>query len=152
MPTLTFYRQVRRDGGVRTGVEIDDETLLGLFEGESEEPDPVLSWWVVMECSGEPFPDRPEPSRQWLLDHADVFRNALLALGGVLDAGLDIESWPYRPAPMVTVIEGEEILITTTCAISRRYAGQRLPVLLRDIAEHWGEILHSLHAGYEATL
>ena len=34
---LTFYRQRRVDGGIRTGVMVGDETVLELFEGGDEE-------------------------------------------------------------------------------------------------------------------
>jgi len=41
MPTITFFRQARNDGGVRTGIEVEGQTVLSRFEGE-EADDPAL--------------------------------------------------------------------------------------------------------------
>ena len=52
MPNLTFYRQKRVDGGVRTGVELDGETVASLFEEGDPERDPALLWFVDLRCEG----------------------------------------------------------------------------------------------------
>jgi hypothetical protein len=37
MTKLTFYRQGRKDGGIRTGVEVNDESVLGcVFRSNSD--------------------------------------------------------------------------------------------------------------------
>jgi hypothetical protein len=42
MSTTTFYRQARRDGGMRSGIDIDDNPAFMRFEeGRSEDFDPT---------------------------------------------------------------------------------------------------------------
>ena len=43
MPNLTFYRQARIDGGIRTGIELDEDTVFEYFEEGGSEPDPHCS-------------------------------------------------------------------------------------------------------------
>ena len=64
MPELDFYRQQRRDGAIRTGIEIDGETVLGRFEQVAEDANPVLAWWVDVRCKGRRLPDEPEAARR----------------------------------------------------------------------------------------
>jgi len=60
MPTITFYRQARRDGGIRTGIEIDQNTVLMRFDRGRKESDPALLWCVDVRCSGARLPREPE--------------------------------------------------------------------------------------------
>ena len=39
MPELTFYRQGRCDGGIRTGIELDERDDLRAFRGRRAEDD-----------------------------------------------------------------------------------------------------------------
>ena len=42
MPQLTFFKQMRQDGGVRTGVELDGEVVLGMYSPAPDDSDPSL--------------------------------------------------------------------------------------------------------------
>ena len=72
MPNLTFYRQARIDGGIRTGIELDEDAVFEHFEEGGPELDPTLLWYVDLRCQGPGLPDEPRKAREWLIDHADV--------------------------------------------------------------------------------
>jgi hypothetical protein len=42
MSRVVFYRQLRMDGGYRTGLEVDGETVYGLFEEGQTDNNPRL--------------------------------------------------------------------------------------------------------------
>ena len=64
MTKLTFYRQGRKDGGIRTGVEVNDESVLGRFEEGDKETDSALDWYVDIRCSVSKLGNDPEDARR----------------------------------------------------------------------------------------
>jgi hypothetical protein len=58
-----FYKHVRRDGGIRLGVEVDDVTAFHHFLPGSKELNPALLWWVDLRCYGRKLPDDPEEKK-----------------------------------------------------------------------------------------
>src|SRR5260370_39414020 len=91
MPVITFYRQARRDGCIRTGVELDGDVLFGRLEGGSTDFDPVLTWYVELQCAGENLPQEAEVIRQWLIDRAPFFQTGRESLAQELDTGLSLQ-------------------------------------------------------------
>jgi hypothetical protein len=143
MRKLAFYRQQRRDGGIRTAIDVNDEAELGRFENEAdfEHTDPVLAWWVDVRCEGPKLPTDPEKARQWFLDQADVIRRGLQTLAGEMKAGIDFDNWPVLwPVPKPP--RGVRMIIA--CSASRRPVALEMPRILTDIAEHWEERVRNL--------
>src|SRR5438309_1549162 len=85
--TLTFYRQERADGGVRTGIMAGDSTVLELFEAPEEEYDPSLIWSIDIRCHGSSLPFNAEGARAWLLENGAMIRDGLSRFTEHLRAG-----------------------------------------------------------------
>jgi hypothetical protein len=65
MAKITFYRQKRRDGGLHTGITINGWNAMEMDEGiDWDDADPVLLWYVDVQCEGKMLPDRPETARR----------------------------------------------------------------------------------------
>jgi hypothetical protein len=139
---VVFYRQKRRDGGIRTAIEVNGENELGLEEGfDSAEPDPVLLWWVDLRCEGKKLPTDPERVRQWLLAHGRVIRGALAALAEEIAAGVDFNSSPYLwPVPKPP----RGVRMTVAVCALRRVDARAMRDVLADVADRWDEILNKL--------
>ena len=141
MATLAFFRQERVDGGVRTGIDVDGQTVLQDYQPGSDEHDPALLWYVDLRCEGDSLPATAQEARPWLIDHAPAITQALRELAEELTAGIDHELWPYeRKVPGVQ--EGVHTRIVI-CAV-RRLAATELANPLRDIAKNWNIFLDRL--------
>jgi hypothetical protein len=150
MTTLTFYRQSRLDGGIRMGIEIDGETVFGLFEEGQSQDNPVLAWFVNVEARGEALPNTPEEARAWFLQQGSEVQAVLFELADDLGPGLDPDVWPRR-----RVYEGAAdggVLLEVTCSAMRRFAGQQIGAILRDLAQNWSMRVQELPAAAEASL
>ena len=142
MPTVTFYRQARRDGGTRTGIEIDGEVVLGRFEEGRGEFDPALIWYVDVESTGDSLPGDAEGAREWLTAHAEVICRNLRALADQLANGVDIDAGSTRSDH----VPETGASITVRCSAARRAEGQHMGEILRGLADGWDERIRSLPA------
>lgn len=151
MPQITFYRQARIDGGTRMGVEVDGETVLGRFDELGRDDDPVLAWFLVVECRGDDLPTDGEAARNWLLAHGDELRPALANLADAMAAGIDFDLWPMRRT-LLEPTAHRPFSAEVTCAAFRRGDGQRIAAQLADLSDHWDEYLTRLGQLQGATL
>jgi hypothetical protein len=144
MTKITFYHQKRRDGGIRTGIEINGETELGLEEGFTrEEEDPVLLWFVDLRCEGKKLPTDPEEVRAWLLKYGAVIRAGLKSLAEEIQAGIDFNTFPYLwPVPGAP----RGVRMTLACSAMRRMDARSIRNVLLEIAAHWQERVARLPA------
>jgi hypothetical protein len=138
---LTWYRQKRVDGGVRTAIDVDDVTLFHLFENVSDQPDPVLLWYVDLRCTGARLPVTPPAVREWLLGQAPVVRAGLVVIAEEVRAGVDAGIWPFRRE--LTGLPGRVKATLVYCA-ARRQDRLDLADILTDVAGHWEERIQSL--------
>jgi hypothetical protein len=139
MEKLTFFHQKRRDGGIRTGVEINDERILECFEPGSPREDSRLLWWIDVRCSQKTWPVEPEEVRAWLLENAQRIEGGLKALAAELNAGID-KDWPVRH-----VVPGRAgIKIEIFCSAMRRVAGREIQAELSNLACNWQTIIAEL--------
>lgn len=141
MHKLTLYRQKRQDGGTRTAITINGVNVLHYFEGGKAPPDPVLLWYVDIRCEGKRLPLQPDKAREWLLAHHAHFEQALTQLAEKLAVGLDYAVCPLEwevpePPPHVRV--------AIVCMAVRRVAALQLSSLLKEIRDHWVDILQRL--------
>ena len=144
MSTLRFYQQERYDGGLRTGVGIDSQTLLQEFRPGSEESDPALLWYVDVVLEVERLPKHAEEARSWLIKYSAAIVSSLRALSERLEIGLDNDSkWPYeaRIAGLPRGIRGRIVL----SAIGRLPEGV-LARRLNELANEWESVLERLTA------
>jgi hypothetical protein len=141
MHTLTFYRQARRDGGVRTGIDIDDDTVLVRFDPGREDSDPALLWYVDVRCRGTRLPRDADGARDWLLRQAKTIKGLLESLAGDVPVGADPDQWPLTKQARVSPAG---VTITVACSAMRRVEAQRIAEVLRDTAKHWEEWVDEL--------
>jgi hypothetical protein len=149
MTRLTFYKQRRRDGGVRSGIELDDETTL-LWNFRDPEPgtedDPLgsaLDWYIDLRCQGESLPLHPEAARAWFLENAPAFREAALALAQEMSAGWN-DFYPVRWGRFSRLPEG--VTAELVCSAVRRVAERGLGRVIEEYAESLEQELRSLQA------
>jgi hypothetical protein len=142
MPTINFYRQFRRDGGFRTGVEVDGESVLMQFDpGDAggDEPDPRLVWYVDVSCRGGSLPREVGAVRRWLLRHEAGITRTIHALAKSVPQGIDPSDWPLRKEAKIGLVK-----LAVTCSVVRRLEAQRVSEILRDVADKWTERLTAL--------
>jgi len=139
MKNLTFYHQKRRDGGVRTGVELDGERMLERFEPGSPLEDPKLLWWIDVRCSQKTWPSEPEEVRAWLLESAQKIEGGLRAFAAELGAGIDI-NWPAK----YVVSSRTGVKIEIFCSAMRRVGGREIQAEISKLAKNWQTIIAQL--------
>ncbi len=141
MRTITFYRQKRIDGGIRTGVEVGGNTVLSTFESGDGTNDPALLWYVDIICEGPRLPQDSEDARRWLSLQGKNVRRLLDLLAKKVVAGVDSGDWPVHQQ---STIRGVKMRVS--CSAVRRLEARKLTDILEDIAQHWDEYVGSLAA------
>jgi hypothetical protein len=147
MQKLTFFRQKRVDGGIRTGVDLDSNLLLQEFTRGSKNYDPALLWFVDIEFQGTRLPREPEAARKWLVLQGDAVRNILEKLGRSVEAGLDAD-WPAKTTP-VRLPDGTRV--SAACSAVRRVEARRIGEVLQETAAGWEKILAGLSGPVQAS-
>lgn len=144
MSNLTFFRQTRNDGGIRTGVEVDDTLLLHCFEEGNDEDDPSIAWFIDLRFEGPEFSHEAEGARAFLLDRQNMICSALAKLAEELNAtGVDAGAWPLqRPLPAA----GDGVSLTLVCSALRRLDGRHIGGRLTELASKWASIVSALPA------
>ena len=139
MTKLTFYHQVRADGGKRTGIESDTETLLHHFAPGGKEHDPALLWYVDLRCEGERLPDTPEGAREWFVRNEGYFVAQLRAIANDgLSVGFDAELMPLQ-RNLADAPDGARVTVVVSAV--KRLLGRDIAPRLCELADHWGELL-----------
>ena len=142
MSTITFFRQARQDGGIRTGIDIDRDTVLARFEAGDENADPALLWYVDVRLEGKKLPRTPEAARNLLIEKGPSIRSALLRTAEELAAGMDVSDWPLQRRATI----GAGVRVNIVCSAIRRVEAHQIADVLRDIAEHWDHRVSDLPA------
>lgn len=140
---LTFYTQARRDGGVRTALEINDNTVLARFQSGDKDDDPTLDWFVDLEFKGKGVPKTAERAREWLLERGDETGGVLRSLADELRAGVDVESLPFE---RVVLLGPGGVRMRIVCSAARRVNARRIADVLRRLAARWDEQVRGLQA------
>src|SRR5688500_7350298 len=141
MPQITLYRQVRRDGGTRTGIEVDEDTAFSRFEEGAVERDAALVWYVDVRCTGSHLPQERGAARAWLLRHSDAIAALLRAAAEQVPAGYDPVEWPLQTSG---TIDGAGV--TVACSAVRRAEARQLAQILQNLAAHLRDHIESLQA------
>ncbi len=139
--TISFYRQRRRDGDLRMGLEVSGDTVAQQFIEGSDEPDPAIEWFLDVRAQGNRLPRSALGIEKWFRDHAAVIRTGLRALADQLPAGIDADSWPLQwPIPGAPAA----IKLHIVCSAIRRSRALAISDQLRDTADHWEDYLNQL--------
>jgi hypothetical protein len=147
MPELTFYRQARRDGGLRTGIELDGSTTLladfqeGLPELQDDPLAASLVWYVDVRCHGDDLPTEPEAARHWFLENRITIEEGLGALAEQVAVGTD-DAFPVRWADFPGAPEGVQIEVV--CSAIRCLERREIAKVLRQVASGFEGFLNEL--------
>jgi hypothetical protein len=151
MPKLTFYRQKRFDGGVRTGLElgyeydgteVGDLTVLERFESGDDDRDPTLLWFVDVRCEGPGIPTGPEQATTWFLATKPVIDDGLIRFADQLRrVGSDLDDFPLQWTDFPAV-DGVERKIV--CSAVRRIECRELAEILDDVRGHWSDWIEEM--------
>ncbi len=148
MPKLVFYRQKRYDQAVRTGVELDGETIAERYEEGASEIDPVLLWYVDLRCEGSLIPDAPDEATHWLIDHAETIRSGFSRFAEHLRAGADPDIYSLIWDKFADV--PENVKISIACSAARRIDAREMAHNLKEIGDNWTTIIQNLDIPQEA--
>jgi hypothetical protein len=148
MAKLIFYRQKRYDGAIRTGVELDGETIAERFEGSGADRDPALLWYIDLRCDGDGIPDDPDAATQWLLDQSAIIHDGFARNAERLRAGADVDVYSLIWSEFENVPAG--VQITIACSAVRRIDAREMAANLASVGEHWEAIVRSLDIPQEA--
>ena len=141
MAEFRFYRQQRQDGGIRTGIDLNDELCWHLFEPGTEPEDPALRWYVDLRGEGAAVPDDPEELREWLIQNADEIRSGFEKLADRLSAGLDSEAWPLRWELQTA---SNDVSLEIVLSAARRLDALQIAETLREIGYAWTRLVQTL--------
>jgi hypothetical protein len=141
MTSITFYQQVRRDGGLRTGIDVDGEAVLMRFDPGPGAPDPALAWYVDVRCEGDALPVHTEGARRWLLDNERFVVGGMATIADRVGAGIDVDD---RPAEWELPSAPERSRITVAICTARREAAHGIAAILRDVGRSFGSLVREL--------
>lgn len=140
MRTLIFYYQKRKDGGLRTGVELDGERVLETYAPGRQPPDSALEWFVDVRCRGRRLPDSEEEVRRWLLEQSPAIEAQLKLMAEELATGMDPE-WPIiKEVP----VSAKGVSIKIVCSAVHRLAGRDIGKILHKLLRSWPQLVASL--------
>jgi hypothetical protein len=142
MSKITFFRQEREDGGIRTGIELDDRTMLSQFDEGSDEFDPALTWYVDVRFEGPRLPRDAELARKWLIRQTPVVQRELAAMAQQIPTGIDPD---YRPILHETKLTNG-LRMTIACSAMRRVKAKQLASIIAEIAGSWRNWIEALPA------
>ena len=146
MTEITFYRQQRRDGSIRSGLHATGPFDLENFELGPEDlaDDPyanVLDWFIDLQLESPTDLINAEAARDELLACKGAIRSGLNQMIDELGVGVDSSMaliWQNFP----------ELPPGYSCrlnlSISRRFRGKTYIDLLQDFMEQWPEYCQSL--------
>ena len=144
MPKLVFYRHKRYDGGIRTGVELDDDRVADWFDPGPDENDRALLWYVDLRCEGSGVPDEPELALDWLSGHGPIIRDGFSRCADHLRNGIDPDIYTVRWTDFRNVPPDVTMLIA--CSAIRRVDALEIGAHLSEIATDWDTIIATLKA------
>lgn len=148
MSEILFFRQARRDGGMRTGIEVDGEPVLHRFDEGKSESDPVLLWFIDVLIDGPQLPVDAEAVRDWLLDHKRPVVEAMSEFAKELEAGVDLDALPVSKQFCDRIPHGK---LRLTCSAARRTDARKIAQLVRDLARRWTSVVKRLGAIQKAS-
>jgi len=149
MPKLIFYRQMRMDGGVRTGVDVDGETVYGIFEEGESDDNPRLRWFVDLRCNGAKLPRTGRGARKWLLEHGPGITAGISRCALDVRAGIDPDVFSFSWDDFEDLPPGVEAKLVVSAA--RRADAIAVPEILREIGNDWDRIVRSMKPPLEKS-
>lgn len=142
MSKVVFYRQLRMDGGYRTGLEVDGETVYGLFEEGQTDDNPRLRWFVDLRCEGPKLPKSAPRARAWLLKNSPTIIDGFARCSQEVRAGIDPDPYTIPWADFKDVPKDVKMSIVLTAA--RRADAIGMAEVLAYIGSNWERLVRML--------
>jgi hypothetical protein len=146
MRRVSFFRQKRKDGGIRTGVDVGQDTVLSRFNAGAEESDPTLIWYVDVRAEGPTLPQTGEEAREWFVSQKEVVQQALVSFADELSTGLDVSDAPVKRVVSLGTGNGRKTTLSVVVSAVRRSEAIKLSKVLTDIARNWEAYVQDLVA------
>jgi hypothetical protein len=127
MAEVIFYHQERVDGGQRSGLTVDGETVLHSFVEGSAEFDPALEWYADVAIQ-TPLLPTPANARDWLRNNSADIRESLIEAASRFASGID------PPMPVEFVHNNGSGSIRVTVSAMRRLVGRAIGERLKRLA------------------
>ncbi len=120
MMDVTFYHQVRADGGRRTGLSVGDDRGIERFvePADPDNYDPALRWYVDVTWDVTDPPATQTEARAWLAAKLPELRSVLETTADELSAGIDGD-WSTRVNEIATALGTARVSVSA----QRRYDG-----------------------------
>jgi hypothetical protein len=138
MADITFYRQQRADGGIRTGIEVNESVVFSEYQPGHHDDDPALLWYVDVRCKGQGLPIDGERARDWLASQRKIVARQLNKLADRIPSGIDPSEWPLQ-IEHAFIWRNRRVILTIACSAIRRLEARKLAGILREIAENWDQ-------------
>jgi hypothetical protein len=127
---VTFYHQVRADGGRRTGVSIDGSAGVEYFFDPAgpDDFDPALRWYVDLTWELPDAPRTQRAARAWYATKLLEIREVLAWVAQSLEAGIDcgLQAWvttaPAASGPVRVAVAAQRRVDGVTVAQGIRSA------------------------------
>ena len=127
---VTFYHQVRADGGRRTGVSVDGSAGVEYFVDPAgpDDFDPALRWYVDLTWELPDAPRTKRATRAWYAAKLLEIRQVLAEVAEVLRAGVDgdlgpwTSTFPTASGPVRVAVSAQRRIDGTTVAQGIRAA------------------------------
>ena len=139
MDKMNFYHQRRSDGGLRSGIEFNDERVLECYASGSQPEDSALLWFIDVRCSAENLSSKPEAIRRWFLDRSALIQSALSQLSDELLIGMD-SGWPLKKE----IWTNNTVQMAIYCSAIRRLTGREISQVLSDLKNAWPDLIEHL--------
>mgnify|MGYP005867575247 CR=1 FL=1 len=139
MAEVILFHQERADGGRRSGLVVDGETVLHGFLPGADEHDPALVWYVDVSLATS-APPTPTNALSWLDHHEDEIRNSLTRVADALNLGIDSYSMPAE-----FTYPGTDGTVRVTVSAMRHVTGRQIGEKLRQFATAgWAQFFPAL--------
>jgi len=141
MSTIWYYKNVRYDGGIRTGLDVNDERAFQSFVPGEEAEDASLEWFVDVMCVSEILPSEHEAARRWMLEDVSAICDGLEGVAERLSVGLDELSMPFVRSWSDS---SSGVNFRIRCSAIRRLPGLDIAARIREVAKGLESELRSL--------
>ena len=131
MTEMTFYHNVRLDGGVRTGVTVEGFRGLEVFHPGPGEPDPRLAWSVTVTVPSDRGVATQDDAAEWLASEWPMLQVALSQAAAEIPTGTDF-GWKPWLSHQKALGRGAEVSLTAMRVSDHRDLGRNLNTLATE--------------------
>ena len=144
MHSITFFKNVRKDGGIHVGLEADGLLVFDdLREGPSE-PDPALDWYVDIQCQSPKVPDTADGIKTWLLGLSSAINAGLDELDRKMEIGMDGGLFPFQYKTQIRKNRANVVNLEIKGSAIRSIRATEIAKYIREFRDSWEKELAAL--------